>query len=337
VYANKGLTTIWCVRAIIYLTQWEGYNMSCACAVLPDYHEGASNEKFISQPWDENPYVLTNWWEMIEFSARRFFWVATRLQQIKLQCYVSSIPGDGNEAIFALPHDLDVDTRVKAADSLSSIAEIFHGLGMQISAETVREVEIEARRVSRTRNFQWLIDQVETIRNLAEKEMKGKGFFYVGAERAKFFPRRDEPHLFGERVANEFPSATYEIAEAGTCLALARGSACVFHLMRVLEIGLTALGKKFGVSMEHTNWKPAIDEIESKIRDMPNDPAWRNVPDRREQQEFYAQASSHFVILKDAWRNYTMHKRGVFTEEQAERVFQNTKAFMQKLTERLSE
>ncbi len=83
--------------------------------------------------------------------------------------------------------------------------------------------------------------------------------------------------------------------------------------MRVLGIGLGPLGKIFNVSLAHTNWAPAIEEIESKIRDMYKDPVWKALPDCKEQQEFYAQAASHFGVLKDAWRNYTAHARGKYT------------------------
>lgn len=105
--------------------------------------------------------------------------------------------------------------------------------------------------------------------------------------------------------------------------------------MRVLEIGLATLGTVFGVSLSHTNWAPAIERIESKVREMHKDPTWKVQPDCKEQQEFYAQAASHFVILKDAWRNHTTHVRGKYTEDEAERIFETVKAFMQKLAERL--
>jgi uncharacterized protein YpbB len=89
--------------------------------------------------------------------------------------------------------------------------------------------------------------------------------------------------------------------------------------------------------LAHTNWAPAIEQIESRIRDMHKDPVWKALPDCKEQQEFYAQAASHFGILKDAWRNYTMHARGFYTEEQAEQIFENIKVFVQKLSLKLNE
>lgn len=70
---------------------------------------------------------------------------------------------------------------------------------------------------------------------------------------------------------------------------------------------------------------------------MHKDPTWNVLSDHKEQKEFYAQAVSHFGILKDAWRNHTMHVRGIYTEEQAELIFNNVKSFMQKLSTKLSE
>jgi hypothetical protein len=37
------------------------------------------------------------------------------------------------------------------------------------------------------------------------------------------------------------------------------------------------------------------------------------------------------MILKDAWRNYTAHARGIYTDEQADAIYRNVEAFMQKL------
>jgi hypothetical protein len=177
-------------------------------------------------------------------------------------------------------------------------------------------------------------DRIEELERVITSEMGSHTFAHLAPGRMAYY---GQDFLFGADVANSFPSASFDIKEAGNCLALSRATACVFHLMRVLEILLGVLGKKFGVSMSHTNWAPAIDQIESKIREMHKDPAWKVLSDCKEQQEFFAQAASHFGILKDAWRNYTMHSRGKYTEEEAEQIMSNTRAFTKKLAERLSE
>ncbi len=143
--------------------------------------------------------------------------------------------------------------------------------------------------------------------------------------------------IFGEEVFKSFPSASYDLLESSRCFALDRWTASVFHLMRSLEAGLSVLGQRFGVSLAHTNWAPAIEQIESRIRDMYKDPLWKAMPDYKEQQEFYAQAASHFGILKDAWRNYTAHARGKYDEREAADIITSVRAFLQKLAPRLHE
>jgi hypothetical protein len=157
---------------------------------------------------------------------------------------------------------------------------------------------------------------------------------YLPEGQAKFFELQ-EP--FGAEVAKKFPSATLDIGEAASCYATTRSTACVFHLMRVLEVGLAALGKVYNISLAQTNWAPAIDQIESKIRGVGSDPAWRVQPDWKDQQQFYAQVASFLAVVKDAWRNYTAHGHSMYTQDQAELMFMNVKAFMEKAAQRLQE
>jgi hypothetical protein len=167
--------------------------------------------------------------------------------------------------------------------------------------------------------------------------LKNKAFFYIPPERARYWPTENDPHAFGNDVAAKFPSAQIDIYQASICLATDLSTASVFHLMRVMELGLSALGRVFNISLAHTNWEPAITGIEAKIRGMRSDPTWNTVADMKEKQEFYAQVASHFGVLKDAWRNYTMHSRGKYTTNEAELIYSNAKSFMQKLSQRLSE
>jgi hypothetical protein len=274
---------------------------------------------------------------MLHFSASRFFWCGRSLRTIRTDCLVASAICIDGEPVYAMTKELDGKALQRAIGGLAPLEEEFGRIGLRISAETVKELHEELQGQSR-HNFQWLHDQIDAIEKLVEKELKGKAFFYVPPERMRFWPSQKEPFAFGSAVASSFPSTTWDANSAAFCVAVSLSTAAVFHLMRVLEIGLTVLGARFGISLAHTNWAPAIEQIESKIRDMHKDPAWKALPDCKEQQEFYAQAASHFAILKDAWRNHTMHVRGSkSTEEESERIFDNVKAFMEKLAKRLKE
>jgi hypothetical protein len=291
----------------------------------------------VHAPWEVNQSRLVSWFDMLYFSAYMFFWCGHALRRIKTDCLLGSIPGSGEEPMFHLARELDDVAREKAKESLKHVEDEFRKVGMKITADTVKELSDALEEISPGRNFQWLMDQVSVVEKLAQKELTGKVFLFVPPEQAKYFPTRSNPYPFTEKVSRAFPSATYDTNEAAWSLATLRSTAAVFHLMRVLEIALGVLGKVFGVSLLHTNWAPALDQIEARIREMHKDPVWKALPDCKEQQEFYAQAASHFGVLKDAWRNYTMHVRAKYTEEEAEQIFANVKSFMQKLAERLCE
>jgi len=294
-------------------------------------------EERLLQPWEEHPRELVSWFDVLNFSAYAFFWCGSALRSIRTDCVVgSAICVEGNKVMYAMAQDIDAAARLKAENALIVVVAEFRGIGMTITADTAKEL-LEDLQKDERRNFQWLHTRIEAIEGIAQKEFRGKAFFYIPPERMKYWPTQNEPFAFGKAVASSFPPTTFDANSAGFCIATTLSTAAVFHLMRILEIGLTALGEKFDVSLAHTNWAPAIEHIESKIRDMHKDPTWKAKPDCKEQQEFYAQAASHFAILKDAWRNHTMHVRGKYTEDEAERIFENVKAFMQKLAERLAE
>jgi len=274
---------------------------------------------------------------MLNFSARQFFYCGGALRDIRQDAICSSVVcKDGSEALFAFPKPIDDKSRQKALAHLRGIEPQFRTIGIEIAAETVSELIVDLQK-DMDRSVQWLIDRVDAIEKIAEKELKLKAFFYIPLERMKFWPKMNAPYAFGKEVADSFPSSASDANHAAFCLAASFSTAAVFHLMRVLEIGLSVLGGEFGVSLAHTNWAPAIEQIESKIRDMHKDPKWKALPDCKEQQEFYAQAASHFGILKDAWRNHAMHARGKYAQDEAELIFENVKAFMRKLAERLDE
>jgi hypothetical protein len=291
----------------------------------------------VLQPWEANPRELVSWLDMLQFSAYMFFYCGRALHQIKADCYLGAMVAIGDEAGLAMAQPLDEKAKEKAKKTLGHVEHQFRRIGLSITADTAKELADELEETSSMQSFLWLVSKVDSLENLADKELNGKFFLYIPPERAKFWVTVKKPHLFGADVAEKFPSASFDIANSGACLATMMSTAAVFHLMRVLEIGLSVLGKVFNVSLAHTNWGAAIPEIERKAREMHTDPAWKALPDCKEQQQFYLDAASQFGVLKDAWRNHTMHIRAKYTEDEAEMIYLSVRAFMQKLAKRLKE
>lgn len=86
----------------------------------------------------------------------------------------------------------------------------------------------------------------------------------------------------------------------------------------------------FNLELGQTNWHPFIEQIESKIAELGKAPG-KSVAQKKKHEE-YSQAASSFMIFKDAWRNYTAHARGRYTEKEADSILRNVEAFMRQLT-----
>jgi hypothetical protein len=170
------------------------------------------------------------------------------------------------------------------------------------------------------------------LRDNIHREMRATHFFRLSPDTQFYFEVVD---AFGKEVAEAFPSAEYDIKEAGNCLALSRATACVYHSMRILEHGLCALADKFGVPFEHKSWNDVIEPIEKAIRQIKNDP--NKPPNWKDEEQFYSEAATQFMHFKNAWRNYTAHKQFKYTETEAEAIFRHVRDFMRHVAKRLKE
>ena len=103
---------------------------------------------------------------------------------------------------------------------------------------------------------------------------------------------------------------------------MGRGTACVFHLMRIMEVGVQELGKNLGVSLvDEKNWQNILDEVDKAIRALPKDA--RRVT--------MSQASANLYAVKLAWRNEVMHPNDKYTLEEAKTLILLAKSFMGQL------
>jgi hypothetical protein len=147
----------------------------------------------------------------------------------------------------------------------------------------------------------------------------------------KYAPYYEQPKLFGDEVFNKFPSANNDIFEAGTCLALERGTATVMHLMRVVEVGLKVLASTVGVGTQ-SDWGGYVraidDALAARIK-----ASGKRTPD----EQFYAEARVTIDGVRMAWRNATMHVENNYSPERAEEILIAVRGLMRHLATKLSE
>ncbi len=163
-------------------------------------------------------------------------------------------------------------------------------------------------------------------------ELSNQVFLHLNFEELQL--ARGDIHHFGEDVFLNFPEARFDIEEASHCLAYHRATACVFHLMRVMEVALRVLGDTLKLPpTTNPTWDAILTKCDSELtkRLAQRSPEWQ-VDD-----VFFSGATGMLRAVKDAWRNPTMHVEKVYTEEQAEDIWNAVKGFMRHLATKLKE
>jgi hypothetical protein len=133
-------------------------------------------------------------------------------------------------------------------------------------------------------------------------------------------------------VSKKFPPAEEEFREAGNCFAFERYTACVFHLMRVLEYGLASLASALGVTVTNPNWHQVLTACENQIKTLgAHDPNWK------QNEQFYNTAALEFRHFQRAVRNHAAHAHEKYVHDDAKIVMDHVVSFMQHLATRLME
>ena len=266
----------------------------------------------------ENSNGLVSLWDMLVFYAHDFVAISSLLGQAMLDLGSGRTPNTGTIRIVG--------------ENAGLLLKYCDELDLPLTSTHLRRLRNDIVRPGVATHTQ-ISNAIGEIQRRLVDELQARKIFALRSDKTKYFVLDQPP--FGESVADAFQSTTFDAIEASQCYAVGRNTACVFHLMRVLEIGLAALGRKFGIPTDHTNWETIINQIEKAIGGIEKDP---NRPiDWKDDREFYSQCASHFRVVKDAWRNYTAHARGKYTDEEAETIFINMRGFMQKLATRLHE
>ncbi len=137
-----------------------------------------------------------------------------------------------------------------------------------------------------------------------------------------------------------FPSAKEEAEEGVDCYALEHYTACVFHMMRVAEIGMRALARERGVKftdkpLEWANWQPILEQTKSRAKTATKGMAIG--PGKDAALAFYSGAIAQLHGFKDTFRNMTMHARKGYDELDALRAINQVRDFMNGLSAKIGE
>jgi hypothetical protein len=219
--------------------------------------------------------------------------------------------------------------------------------GDEVIPDALRQLE-HLSRMSADYGFKSLLKETERNRAMLERgctwrelstiadnlktriQDESEGVLLLWVEDKEYYQKDD---LFGAEVSERFRGASFDVKEAGTCFSVGRYTACVYHLMRVTEFGLRAIGKRVGFTNTRPVWEAVLKYIDAELRrerDKMSELFKGDV-------EFFGGISAQMHAVNLAWRRRMAHVERTYTQEEAKRILDATKGLMQHIAQRLSE
>jgi hypothetical protein len=185
----------------------------------------------------------------------------------------------------------------------------------------------------------WLVEAAEILTSLISRlqdEFNSRFILYLNDQEQHQYEQTSP--LLGQEFANKFSrEGAYELDEAAKCLALGRSTAAVFHLMRLMEIGIKSIARCLRIpdpiKPAERNWGFVLGEIKKGIENKWSTSASRNSGDGAFFESLYATLDA----VRNPWRNATMHVESKYTEAEAQHIFNAVAGFMRKLASRCDE
>jgi hypothetical protein len=273
--------------------------------------------------WSARPFQFVSLLDMLTFNAPDFFNYAQDFRglQITIEKMLHSHESD---------EPIEDELRQVWQGDTDNMIRLCKEMDLDLSVMLLEQIKEDlSSRIFTYDNFANLLKELS---RRVKDEMTRNLYLVIPRRNVEYYQKQNP---FGDDVANNFQSASYDISEAGKCFAIDRDTASVLHLMRVLEIGLHALAKALNVPFQHSNWNTIIEQIEAEIRNI--DKSLNKPPTWRDDRKFYSAAANQFRFFKDSWRNYAMHAHDKYTPEEALIIYTSVKAFMGHIATKLKE
>src|SRR6267154_3223207 len=238
-------------------------------------------------------YGLWRLWEMLELDAGAFYYVTTRLESLR-----GFLDAKKQESNIVLSESVRINLVTDAADLIEHLDILNARVSLIAARELKRELDFK--------DITWgeFGRAVSDLHTTLNRELSLIRLFVIEAEKQRYFTPKAP--LYGLDFEAKFISASFELDEAAKCLALSRPTACVFHLMRLMEIGIGATARCLSipdpVKPAERNWGHILKNIWGGI-----ERKWPTTADRAKGDgALFESLHASLDAVKNPWRNATM-------------------------------
>src|ERR1700730_14655145 len=171
-------------------------------------------------------------------------------------------------------------------------------------------------------SYDLLYERLERLRSELEYGVKQEYFHHYPREMARLIHQTNIEREW-RNVLQSFRSSRREIETGLDCYALDDYSGCVFHMMRIAELGLREIARERGITrvgtkknkpLEWETWKEVSDAIRSELNVIRGKAPG---PRRDNAINFYEIALDKIRLMQSLYRDPTMHFREKYERGEA--------------------
>lgn len=248
---------------------------------------------------------------MLEFAAADFHAISSTLTQLQAQRGLFLLTPDGNKEF---------------SEKMASLRQHAERLKMR---STLKQIGYLAQYIQEGGKAQSEIARMlEELQKRIQEDLEARVFLTVSLDKAEFFAH---DWLQDSDIAKAFPmTALPEMLNAGRCYAYDEDTACMFHLMRVIDFGLRVVAKSLGISYDARNWMGIANEIQ---KNMEQKYATKTV-DWKKSEPLYAGILTDIQAISRGHRNPVLHElEKKYGERDAHYMIVVTEAFLSHLAQ----
>jgi hypothetical protein len=232
---------------------------------------------------------------------------------------------------------VSVDHMTWLQTNLPALATHCEQLKMPVTHDMIGTFYSDFRNIAPTWNQ--ALERLQCIRASFKSELKTRLFMFVLPHRTPFYSDASQRgYRVGVQFADilaKYPSAQFDLLEAGNCMCYERFTAAVYHLMRVAEYGLMSVATSLGEVPKNPSWDGIIGSVNSATNRISS--AQQKPSNWKSEERFYTETVAWFKDIKNGWRNPVSHMPRIYTEGQAEGIFTAVKNVMGHLAVRMGE
>jgi hypothetical protein len=272
---------------------------------------------------------------MYELNAKEFLDTAQNLKALEDLIH-EQVKESGSEELWKQPIRGDGALAKFIIQSFTEVMRLCDNLELPMTKSPVMRVSDQIRNNKHIPTYEGIANVLRDVNTRLSDELGTIVFVSMSVHEVNYYSPKGS--LFGPEFEERFRSVgVFELSEAAKCLAVGRSTAAVFHLMRLMEIGIGAVARCLSIpdpiKPVERNWGQILKCIDEGIKRR-----WPTSSDKMGGDgALFGALYASLDAVKNPWRNATMHVENKYTTDEAEHIFVAVKGFMKKVASRCDE